>query len=93
MDSGLILFLAVNVADALLDDLGPVNLSTKAIPLDWISLVISLIINALATFLIGLKAWCVHYHDQIEIFKVVISCINSGIYTKIYITSMQDTFS
>ena len=52
----------VNVADAAFDDIGlNIQLSDGAITLDWVSLVVSLTVNAFATLLIGLKAWWVGY--------------------------------
>lgn len=54
----LIVSTAVNIADAAFDDIGlNIQLSNGAITLDWVSLVVSLTVNAFATFLIGIKAW------------------------------------
>lgn len=56
--AGLIASTAVNIADAAFDDIGlNIQLSNGAITLDWVSLVVSLAVNAFATFLIGIKAW------------------------------------
>lgn len=50
--------LGVNVVDAIYDDIGlDIQLADGAITLDWVSLVVSLVVNAFATTLIGLKAW------------------------------------
>lgn len=54
-----LLLLGINIADALFDNIShSVHLYIGAIPLDWISLVVSLVVNAFATILIGLKTWC-----------------------------------
>jgi len=53
--------IGVNVADAAFDDIGlNIQLSDGAITLDWVSLVVSLTVNAFATLLIGLKAWALY---------------------------------
>jgi len=79
--------IAVNIADAIFDDIGlNIQLSHSAITLDWVSLVVSLAVNAFATFLIGIKAWSLYRSSRDSILsgnsqvkKVLLILIESGL--------------
>jgi len=79
--------IAVNIADAAFDDIGlNIQLSNGAITLDWVSLVVSLTVNAFATFLIGIKAWSLYRRSRDSILarnsqvkKVLLILIESGL--------------
>ncbi|KAE9404190.1 hypothetical protein BT96DRAFT_441154 [Gymnopus androsaceus JB14] len=81
--------IGVNVVDAIYDDIGlDIQLADGAITLDWVSLVVSLVVNAFATTLIGLKAWGLHrqskgiHHLQTQqspVKKVLLILVESGL--------------
>jgi hypothetical protein len=78
--------IGVNIATAIIDNTThSVHISAGAVPLDWISLVVSLLINAFATFLIGLKTWQIYQedlHHNSEFFqakKILLTLVESGL--------------
>ncbi|KAE9389239.1 hypothetical protein BT96DRAFT_407588 [Gymnopus androsaceus JB14] len=80
--------IAVNIADAILDTIAPFSLSSGANMIDWVSLVVSLIVNVFATLLVGLKAWHLyqlkHLHHPTEaqyfqINNILLILVESGL--------------
>ncbi|KAF9064675.1 hypothetical protein BDP27DRAFT_1405225 [Rhodocollybia butyracea] len=53
--------IGINVADCIWSDLHP-NFQYKATILDWLSLVLSLVVNMVATILFACKAWKHHWY-------------------------------
>ncbi|KAE9389235.1 hypothetical protein BT96DRAFT_1003418 [Gymnopus androsaceus JB14] len=79
--------IGIHIADASIDNIGLVSLSSGAALLDWLSLVVSLIVNIFATFLIGLKAWHLsqefknihHPTGYFQIKKILLILVESGL--------------